>query len=159
MSKDRKTCITVSLDSSLAGVSIVSLGTGAGIVDDVKSGGLVAIGTKLDPALSTSDSLIGSVIGKPGTLPENSTEAKLKISLFDTAVGSGGETKVVPVKVGELLRINVGTPPVPAKVRKVKSDNIEVEFRRPVWLFDKGNVALSRRIAERWRLIGAGIIG
>ena len=36
---------------------IVSLGTGAGIVDDVKSGGLVAIGTKLDPALSTSDSL------------------------------------------------------------------------------------------------------
>ena len=135
------------------------MGTGAGIVDDVKSGGLVAIGTKLDPAISSSYSLIGSVIGKPGTLPENSTEAKLKISLFDTAVGSGGETKVVPVKVGELLRINVGTAPVPAKVSKVKSDNIEVEFRRPVCLFDKGNVALSRRIAERWRLIGAGIIG
>jgi len=34
---------------------IVSLGTGAGIVDEVKSGGLVAIGTKLDPSLSTSD--------------------------------------------------------------------------------------------------------
>jgi len=138
---------------------IVSLGTGAGLVDDVKSGGLVAIGTKLDPSLSTSDSLIGSVAGKPGTLPENSTEAKLKISLFDTAVGSGGETKVVPVTVGELLRISVGTAPVPAKVSKVKSDNIEVEFRRPVCLFTKGNVALSRRIAERWRLIGAGIIG
>jgi len=135
------------------------LGTGAGIVDDVKSGGLVAIGTKLDPSLSTSDSLIGSVVGKPGTLPENSTEAKLKISLFDTAVGSAGETKVVPVTVGELLRISVGTAPVPAKVSKVKSDNIEVEFRRPVCLFTKGNVALSRRIAERWRLIGAGIIG
>jgi len=138
---------------------IVSLGTGAGIVDEVKSGGLVAIGTKLDPSLSTSDSLIGSVVGKPGTLPENSTEAKLKISLFDTAVGSAGETKVAPVKVGELLRINVGTAPVPATVNKVKSDNIEVEFRRPVCLFDKGSVALSRRIAERWRLIGAGIIG
>ena len=91
--------------------------------------------------------------------PENSTEAKLKISLFDTAVGSAGETKVAPVKVGELLRINVGTAPVPATVNKVKSDNIEVEFRRPVCLFDKGSVALSRRIAERWRLIGAGIIG
>jgi len=49
--------------------------------------------------------------------------------------------------------------PVPATVNKVKSDNIEVEFRRPVCLFDKGSVALSRRIAERWRLIGAGIIG
>ena len=58
-----------------------------------------------------------------------------------------------------MLRVSVGTAPVPAKVSKVKSDNIEVEFRRPVCLFDKGNVALSRRIAERWRLIGAGIIG
>jgi len=44
-------------------------------------------------------------------------------------------------------------------VSKVKSDNIEVEFKRPVCLFAKGNVALSRRIAERWRLIGAGIVG
>lgn len=44
---------------------IVSLGTAAGIVDDVKPGGLVAIGTKLDPSLTRSDSLIGSVIGKP----------------------------------------------------------------------------------------------
>jgi translation initiation factor 2 subunit 3 len=79
--------------------------------------------------------------------------------LFDTAVGSAGETKVTPVIVGELLRVNVGTAPVPAKVSKVKSDNIEVEFKRPVCLFSKGNVALSRRIAERWRLIGAGIIG
>jgi Translation initiation factor 2, gamma subunit (eIF-2gamma; GTPase) len=58
-----------------------------------------------------------------------------------------------------LLRINVGTAPVPAKVNKVKADNIEVELRRPVCLFAKGNVALSRRIAERWRLIGAGIVG
>jgi len=26
-------------------------------------------------------------------------------------------------------------------------------------LFEKSNVAISRRIADRWRLIGAGIIG
>ena len=31
--------------------------------------------------------------------------------------------------------------------------NIEEEFRRPVRLFEKGRVALSRRIAEMWRLI------
>ena len=131
------------------------MGTGAGIVDEVKSGGLVAIGTKLDPSLSTSDSLIGSVVGKPGTLPENSTEAKLKISLFDTAVGSAGETKVTPVTVGELLRISVGTAPVPAKVNKVKSDNIEVEFKKACMSFlIKGNVALSRRIAERMGISG-----
>jgi translation initiation factor 2 subunit 3 len=78
--------------------------------------------------------------------------------LFDTAVGSTGETKVTPIKADELLRVSVGTAPVPAKVTKVKSDNVEIEFKRPVCIFEKGSVALSRRIAERWRLIGAGVI-
>ena len=138
---------------------IVSLGTGAGLVDSVKPGGLVAIGTKLDPSLSRSDSLIGSIIGKPDTLPENTTNVKLSINLFDMAVGSVKETKVAPIRTDELLRVNVGTAPVPAKVMKVKSNDIEVEFKRPICLFEGSNVALSRRIADRWRLIGAGIVG
>ena len=137
---------------------IVSLGTGAGLVDSVKPGGLVAIGTKLDPSLSRSDSLIGSIIGKPDTLPENTTNVKLSINLFDMAVGSVTETKVAPIRTDELLRVNVGTAPVPAKVMKVKSNDIEVEFKRPICLFEGSNVALSRRIADRWRLIGAGIV-
>jgi len=79
--------------------------------------------------------------------------------LFDTAIGSTGETKVTPIQVGELLRVNIGTAPIPAKVNKVKSDEIEIQLRRPVCLFGGKNVALSRRIADRWRLIGAGLVG
>ena len=138
---------------------IVSLGTGAGRVEMAKSGGLIAIGTKLDPSLTRSDSLIGSVIGKPGTLPENSQTAKIEVSLFDSAVGDADETKVLPIQIGESLRLNIGTAPVLSKVEKIKSNNIEVQFKRPACLFDKSNVAISRRIADRWRLIGAGIIG
>lgn len=138
---------------------IVSLGTGAGIVDSAKPGGLVAIGTKLDPSMTRSDSFIGSVIGKPDTLPENSTSAKIQVNLFDFAVGEGDETKVAPIQNGESLRLNIGTAPILSKVTKVKSDNIEVEFRRPVCLFEKSNVAISRRIVDRWRLIGAGVVG
>ncbi len=138
---------------------IVSLGTGAGIVESVKPGGLVAIGTKLDPSMTRSDSFIGSVIGKPGTLPETSSQAKIETNLFDSAVGATDETKILPIQNGELLRLNIGTAPVLSQVKKVKSNEIEVEFRRPVCLFDGENVAISRRIAERWRLIGAGIVG
>ena len=86
---------------------IASLGTGAGIVKEVKSGGLIAIATKLDPAMTRSDSLIGSVIGKPGTLPENSYNAKIEVNLFDTAVGSGEEIKVSPITTGESLRLSL----------------------------------------------------
>ncbi len=138
---------------------IVSLGTSAGIVESVKPGGLVAIGTQLDPSVTRSDSFIGSVVGIPGSLPENSLNAKIDVSLFDVAVGAVGDTKVTPVQVGESLRLNIGTAPVLSKVTKVKDKTIEVEFRRPVCLFEKGNVAISRRITDRWRLIGAGIVG
>jgi len=138
---------------------IVSLGTGAGRVEMAKPGGLIAIGTKLDPSLTRSDSLIGSVIGKPDTLPENSQSAKIEVSLFDSAVGDADETKVLPIQIGESLRLNVGTAPVLSKVEKIKSGIVEVQFRRPVCLFEKNNVAISRRIADRWRLIGAGVVG
>jgi translation initiation factor 2 subunit 3 len=138
---------------------ITSLGTAAGIVDYVKPGGLVAIGTKLDPAMTRSDSFIGSVIGKPGTLPENSTQIKLKVNLFDSAVGAAEDIKVLPIQIGELLRLNIGTAPILGKVLKIKSNVIDVELRRPACIFEGGNVAISRRITDRWRLIGAGILG
>lgn len=137
---------------------ISSLGTGAGLVDEVKPGGLVAIGTKLDPSMTRSDSLIGSVIGKPGTLPENALIAKIGVNLFDTAVGSVDEIKVSSIQVGESLRLSVGTAPVLSKVTSVRGERVDVQFRRPVCLFEKGRVAISRRIQERWRLIGAGVI-
>ena len=138
---------------------ITSLGTAAGIVESVKPGGLVAIGTKLDPSMTRSDSFIGSVIGKPGTLPENSTRLKIEVHLFDSAVGTTEDIKVQPIQSGELLRLNIGTAPVLGKVTKVKSKNVEIELRRPACIFEGVNVAISRRISERWRLIGAGIVG
>ena len=137
--------------------TISSLGTGAGIVDQVKPGGLVAIGTKLDPSMTRSDSLIGSIIGKPGTLPENSYSAKMEVSLFDTAVGSGDEIKVSSIQTGESLRLSIGTAPLLSKVTSVRGKTVEMQFKRPVCLFENSKVAISRRLAERWRLIGAGV--
>ncbi len=138
---------------------IVSLGTGSGKVDVVKPGGLVAIGTKLDPSLTRSDSFIGSVIGKPNTLPENCLTVNVDVNLFDSAVGTSDGTKILPIQMGESLRVNIGTAPVLSKVTKVKLNNIEIQFNRPVCVFEGGNIAISRRIAERWRLIGAGVVG
>ena len=138
---------------------ITSLGTAAGKVDAVKPGGLVAIGTKLDPSMTRSDSFIGSVIARPGTLPDNSNTLKLDIKLFDSAVGMEKDTKVAPIQTNELLRLNIGTAPVLGQVTSARSNSVEIKLRRPACIFEGGNVAISRRIADRWRLIGAGIVG
>ncbi len=136
---------------------ISTLGTGAGLVDEVKPGGLVAIGTKLDPSLTKSDSLIGSVIGKPGSLPKNVEDITVETHLFDTAVGTAEMVKVDPIRVKETIRLNIGTAASVATVTSVRDSKIEVKLKKPVCMMPQSRVALSRRIADRWRLIGSGI--
>jgi translation initiation factor 2 subunit 3 len=135
---------------------ISTLGTGAGLVEVVKPGGLVAIGTKLDPTFTKSDSLIGSVIGRPGTLPKDVEDVTVETHLFDTAVGTADMVKVEPIKVREPLRLNIGTSAAVGTVTNVRDGKIEVKLKKPVCLMPKSRVAVSRRIAERWRLIGSG---
>lgn len=136
---------------------IASLATGAGIVDKVKPGGLVAIGSRLDPSFIKSDSLIGSVIGKPNSLPDTVDEITIDINLFDTAVGTQDMVKVDPIKNKENLRLNIGTAVTTGTVTSSKNQRIEIKVKKPVCLMSKSKVAISRRIADRWRLIGAGI--
>jgi len=136
---------------------VSTLGTGAGLVKSVRPGGLVAIGTKLDPTFTKSDSLIGSVIGKPGTLPDDVEDITIEVVLFDTAVGTAEMVKVEPLKPKEQIRINIGTAAASGYVTNVRDSKVEVKLKKPVCLMPKSRVALSRRIAERWRLIGSGI--
>jgi translation initiation factor 2 subunit 3 len=138
--------------------SVVStLGTGAGLVERVRPGGLVAIGTKLDPAYIKSDSLIGSVVGKPDSLPDDVEEISIEVKLFDTAVGTQEMVKVEPIKTKEPLRLNVGTAAALGAVTSSKDTQVEVKLRKPLCLLPRSRVAISRRISDRWRLIGAGV--
>jgi len=73
---------------------ILSLSTSAGIVDHVTSGGLVAIGTDLDPSLTKSDSLVGSVASSVDSAPTVYESFSLKLNLFKKVVGV---TEDVPV--------------------------------------------------------------
>ncbi len=136
---------------------IASLATGAGLVEKVKPGGLVAIGSKLDPSFIKSDSLIGSVVGKPNSLPSTVDEMAIDINLFDTAVGTQDLVKVDPIKTKENLRLNIGTAVTIGTVINSRNQRIEIKVKKPICLMPKSRVAISRRISDRWRLIGAGI--
>ncbi len=135
---------------------IVSLATGAGLVERVRSGGLVAIGTKLDPTFTKSDSLIGNIVGRPGKLPENVTSLSMEANLFDTAVGTTEQVQVEPIKNGESLRLNIGTAVVLAMVNSVRDGKIELKLKKPVCLLKESKIAISRRLGDRWRLIEVG---
>ena len=137
---------------------ISELQTSAGQTDKVGPGGLVAVGTYLDPTYIKGDQMVGSVIGRPGTLPPNLEHMTLDVDLLETAVGLAELVSVEKVRPGENLRLNLGTASTQAVVTSARGDVIEVDLKKPVAVETGMRAALSRRIAERWRLIGSGIL-
>ncbi|HDP96245.1 MAG TPA: translation initiation factor IF-2 subunit gamma, partial [Euryarchaeota archaeon] len=61
---------------------ISSLHAGGEGFESVRPGGLIAIGTFLDPSLTKSDSLVGRLSGKPGSLPGVIREFTMKTHLL-----------------------------------------------------------------------------
>ena len=137
---------------------ITSLGTSSGLVNNVKTGGLVAICTTLDPSITKGDSLLGTVVGINDNLPPVHDLIKIKTQLLDMAVGSQEMIKVEKIKPGEVLRLNVGTAVTLGPVESIKEDVITVKLKRPICAEIDSRVAVTRRIGERWRLIGSGTI-
>jgi translation initiation factor 2 subunit 3 len=135
---------------------IVSLQAGGKFVEKVKCGGLVGVGTKLDPSLTKADGLVGNVVGRPGTLPLPLNSITIEATLFDRAIGTRELVKVEKIAVKESLVLNLGTTVTAGVVTSVKDDLVSVSLRRPVCAEEGMQVAISRRISGRWRLIGYG---
>ncbi|MFH1328732.1 MAG: translation initiation factor IF-2 subunit gamma, partial [Candidatus Bathyarchaeota archaeon] len=137
---------------------VVSLHTGGNSVEEASCGGLVAVGTLLDPALSKADGLTGNVVGKPNELPPSRNSLAIETTLFEHAVGTQALMKVEPIKQGESLVLNVGTAVTVGIVTKAKRDYFEIDLKKPICAKTESRVSLSRKIAGKWRLVGYGIL-
>ncbi|MFQ5815052.1 MAG: translation initiation factor IF-2 subunit gamma [Candidatus Hydrothermarchaeaceae archaeon] len=137
---------------------IVSLVKGDTRLKVVSPGGLIGIGTKLDPSISKADGLSGMVLGKPDSLQPVRDTISLDVHLLKRVVGTKEELKVEDIKTNELLMLNVGTTTTVGTVSSATERGIEVKLKLPVCADKGARVAISRRIGARWRLIGYGII-
>lgn len=137
--------------------SVYSLHAGKSTIKVATPGGLIAIGTKLDPSLTKSDSLSGSVVGVPGQLPPLWKELTLKVHLLERAIGTKEEVEITEIKRKEILMLNVGTSKTVGAVTK-PGEEIQMNLKLPVCAEVGERAAISRRIGARWRLIGYGII-
>ena len=137
---------------------IVSLHAGGRKVKEAQCGGLVGIGTLLDPSLTKADGLIGNLVGKPDMLPPNRSELALDTHLFKRAIGTKELVEVDKVNKGERLLLDVGTTITVGTVVSTIENVAAFQLARPVCAEENSRVAISRKIAGRWRLIGYGLI-
>ena len=137
---------------------IVSLHAGEQEVKEATCGGLVGVGTLLDPSYSKADGLTGSIAGKVGMLPPTLIELTLEKYVLERAVGTKELLKVEKINPDEILLLHIGAAVNIGKVVNIKQNTIKVKLTRPICALPGSRVAISRKITSRWRLIGYGLI-
>jgi len=137
---------------------IASIHAGQRRVSEATPGGLVGIGTKLDPAITKSDALAGQVAGLEGTLPPVRDRLTFEVSLMERVVGAGDELRIEPLKMKEPLMLSVGTAVTVGVVTSTRKNIAETVLKRPVCAETGSRIAISRQVGGRWRLIGMGIL-
>jgi translation initiation factor 2 subunit 3 len=137
---------------------ISSLMAGSASTEEVSPGGLVGVGTLLDPSLTKADNLVGSIVGKPKTLPPTKTELRLKVTLLDRVVGTKEMQKVEHLKARESLMLVAGSSVTVGAVSAAYRDDAQLALKRPVCVDNGARIAISRMLAGRWRLIGYGFV-
>lgn len=126
-------------------------------------GGLIGVGTKIDPTLCRGDRLVGQVLGEVGKLPDIFTELEINFFLLRRllgvkAEGDGKQSRVTKLSKGETLMVNIGSTSTGGRVIAVRKDLAKIVLISPVCTMEGEKIALSRRVEKHWRLIGWGQI-
>merc|ERR1711874_709078 len=126
-------------------------------------GGLIGVGTKIDPTLCRADRMVGQVLGAVGALPDILIELEVSYYLLRRLLGVRIEgdkkaAKVQKLSRNEVLMVNIGSLSTGGRVIAVKADLAKISLTNPVCTDIGEKIALSRRVEKHWRLIGWGQI-
>jgi translation initiation factor 2 subunit 3 len=138
--------------------TIRSLQAGGENVEAAMPGGLLGVGTGLDPSLTKGDALAGQVAGPPGTLPATWESFTMSVDLLDRVAGGMDAEEVEDISTGEPLMLTVGTATTVGSVTSARDDECELQLKRPVVADEGAKIAINRRVGARWRLIGVGTL-
>ncbi|WOO79451.1 Eukaryotic translation initiation factor 2 subunit gamma [Vanrija pseudolonga] len=123
-------------------------------------GGLIGVGTLVDPALCRADRLLGMVMSAVGKGPSIYIEIKAEVFLLRRLLGvktdDSKKAKVSKLTVGETLFVNIGASQTGGRILAVKGGDVTIGLTTPACTEKGEKIALSRRIDKHWRLIGWG---
>uniref|UniRef100_A0A8U8B3A2 protein-synthesizing GTPase n=1 Tax=Geospiza parvula TaxID=87175 RepID=A0A8U8B3A2_GEOPR len=116
-------------------------------------GGLIGVGTKIDPTLCRADRMVGQVLGAVGALPEIFTELEISYFLLRRLLGVRTEgdkkaAKVQKLSKNEVLMVNIGSLSTGGRVSAVKADLGKIVLTNPV----------CTEVGEKIALIGVKLI-
>ncbi len=134
---------------------VISLSTSKGLLKEAFQGGLIAVGTDLDPSIAQNDQLRGKIIAKVGSLPDPIKILKIKMSIFER---TGLNKKDAEVRINDPLVLTIGTNTNVGFVTKVVKEDVELALKNEEVVEKGEKIAISKNINSQWRLIAHGEI-
>ncbi|MCF7799190.1 translation initiation factor IF-2 subunit gamma [Candidatus Woesearchaeota archaeon] len=138
--------------------TITGMMTGSESVKELLPGGSSSILTSLDAAIVKGDHLTGNAVGIPGTLPPVWYDLKLKTTLLERVVNVGEDVKIDPLRLQEPLLLNVNSAKTVGLIVELKKGVATCKLKLPIAAAVGEKVTISRRMGNRFRLIGFGVI-
>ncbi len=129
---------------------IISLFAETEKLEEAHPGGLIAIATALDPALSRADGLVGNIVGKKGSLPPSKYEIKVEITPLKRAIESFNSSP----GINEPLVLGIGTNTTIGFIEERKKKAFFLKLKKPVSANVGDQLAIMRRANKRWHLYG-----
>ncbi len=120
---------------------------------EAKPGGLIAVGTSLDPALTKSDAFVGSILGLRGQVPDPVSSIKLKYEMLKRTDG-----KQIPLSEGEPVVVNIHASTGVGVIADLSKGIATIKLKKPTVVYEGAYVALSRRDGQRWKLSAWGTV-
>lgn len=133
---------------------VVSIRYGDINAEEAKPGGLVALGTTLDPSLTKADAMVGQVIGHE--VPDPVNTLVLEYHMFERVVGSKTLEATPQLRANDRIRLVVGTAYTNAVVTKISGEIMELKLEGPVVVLKQSRAAILAQVRGRWRLVGWG---
>lgn len=134
-------------------LKVNALMAGGEPVAEARPGGLIGVATGLDPAVAKSDHLVGNLIGRKGTLPPVINDIEMEYKLL---AREGFDNPAL--KMGEPIVVSSGTATSVGAIVKLKGNAVFLKLKRPICAEKRSKVAITRRLGNRWRLSGFGIL-
>jgi len=141
-------------------------------------GGLIALGTTLDPSLGKADKLVGQVIGLPGKMPSVYQTIVVSYHIIDREIeegkggndGGGGNKNKEKEKEKDgnskftfnkkdNIKLNIGSQTVDAQVVGIRADLLRLFLKVPCCAEKKDRIAISAKNGkDRWALVALGLL-
>ena len=116
-------------------------------------GGLIGVGTNIDPSITRADKIVGQILGK-GVLPKVYMEIDIHYVLINNTLEL--------LKHHEVIQIHIDSQCVNARVNHTKSDLARLILDRPACVIKDARFTISRKLgaslslSKSWRLAGIG---